>query len=189
MQIDISAPAGKEHKFYCPISPCINGHRSVRRISTNKCLQCERDASSRREKRDMSSYSKAHYIKNRDKYLERNKRHRENNPDYQKKWREKTGFKQVKSPSIAMNRRARLANAGGKCTKRDIEFLKDKQSMKCATCKTCLIKAGMHIDHVIPIFLGGTGDLLNLQLLCPTCNRRKGKMHPIDWANKNGLLC
>jgi 5-methylcytosine-specific restriction endonuclease McrA len=33
---------------------------------------------------------------------------------------------------------------------------------------------GLHLDHILPEFMGGTAEPENLQLLCPTCNRRKG---------------
>lgn len=30
-----------------------------------------------------------------------------------------------------------------------------------------------HIDHIFPLALGGSNDLVNLQLLCETCNLKK----------------
>lgn len=30
------------------------------------------------------------------------------------------------------------------------------------------------IDHIKPVYLGGTNDIKNLQLLCHRCNRKKG---------------
>lgn len=191
MHIETAAPIGSEHKFYSPASPCNRGHKSVRRLTTNLCLQCERENSVKRKKRDLTEYQKAHYLNNRATYLARNKKHREENPDYQIKWRHSTGFKQnPESKKVhKSNRRARLSAAGGEASISDIEFLKEAQRMQCATCKACLVKAGFHIDHVISIAMGGTGDRLNLQLLCPDCNWKKGAMHPIDWAQKNGMLC
>lgn len=34
--------------------------------------------------------------------------------------------------------------------------------------------AGLQIDHIRPLYLGGTHDIENLQLLCAECNRAKG---------------
>lgn len=45
-----------------------------------------------------------------------------------------------------------------------------------------------HRDHIIPLDLGGTNDIRNIQLLCPPCNGEKHAKHPIDWAQENGLL-
>jgi putative transposase len=32
-----------------------------------------------------------------------------------------------------------------------------------------------HMDHIVPLAVGGTNDLSNLQLLCAPCNLAKGK--------------
>ena len=32
----------------------------------------------------------------------------------------------------------------------------------------------LEIDHIIPVALGGTNAVENLQILCTTCNARKG---------------
>jgi len=41
-----------------------------------------------------------------------------------------------------------------------------------------------HLDHIMPIALGGTNDERNLQLLRAECNIKKGAMHPDDWARR-----
>lgn len=35
-----------------------------------------------------------------------------------------------------------------------------------------------HIDHIIPISFGGTNDITNLQIICPSCNRKKKESLP-----------
>jgi 5-methylcytosine-specific restriction endonuclease McrA len=45
-----------------------------------------------------------------------------------------------------------------------------------------------HVDHILPLALGGDNRRKNIQLLCPTCNLSKGAHHPIDHAQRNGLL-
>ena len=47
----------------------------------------------------------------------------------------------------------------------------------CAHCGagiTMELKADGHIDHIVPLAAGGSNDLVNLQLLCKTCNLKKG---------------
>lgn len=45
----------------------------------------------------------------------------------------------------------------------------------CANCYKSFIdlQADSHIDHIVPLVLGGCNDLVNLQLLCDECNRKK----------------
>lgn len=46
------------------------------------------------------------------------------------------------------------------------------QDARCNYCDELL--AAYHIDHKTPLSRGGTNDMENLQLLCPTCNMSKG---------------
>jgi hypothetical protein len=41
-------------------------------------------------------------------------------------------------------------------------------------CRQCGSTADLHFDHVIPWSKGGANTVANIQLLCGTCNRRKG---------------
>lgn len=49
-------------------------------------------------------------------------------------------------------------------------------------CSICLcditgcfaVGEGYHMDHIVPLNLGGTNDITNLQILCETCNLAKG---------------
>jgi 5-methylcytosine-specific restriction endonuclease McrA len=58
----------------------------------------------------------------------------------------------------------------------------DSQLGRCANayCSKSL-KDGCHVDHIMPVALGGDNDLRNLQFLCPDCNFRKNKLHPDRW--------
>lgn len=90
---------------------------------------------------------------------------------------------------FSANRRARLANNGGKHTAADIAELWRRQRGHCAFCLLPLDKSSTHVDHYEPIALGGTNDIGNLRLLHDTCNLVKGAQHPIDHALSNGMLC
>jgi len=67
-----------------------------------------------------------------------------------------------------------------------IQDLYTKQRGCCAACKKKLDR--WHIDHKQPLAKGGAHEFLNLQLLCPLCNRRKYSSHPIDFMRKLGFL-
>lgn len=86
------------------------------------------------------------------------------------------------------NRRALKKGAPGSHTKQDIERLFELQKKKCATCHAKLEKTGFHVDHIVALINGGSNWPDNLQLLCPTCNVKKGARCPIEWARVNGLL-
>ena len=56
---------------------------------------------------------------------------------------------------------------------------------KCASCSTDIIMElteNDHLDHIVPIARGGCNDLVNLQLLCQTCNLAKSD-HIIGVSN------
>lgn len=84
------------------------------------------------------------------------------------------------------NRYAKQQSSGTH-TAHDVRTLLGLQRFKCAACKTC-VKQKFHVDHVVPLFLGGSNGKENLQILCPTCNVRKNKKDPIEWAQQNGRL-
>jgi 5-methylcytosine-specific restriction endonuclease McrA len=74
-------------------------------------------------------------------------------------------------------RRGRVSNAEGTYSARDILLISISQDNLCPYCG-CNITLDKHIDHILPLILGGTNWPQNLQTLCPTCNLRKGPKHP-----------
>jgi hypothetical protein len=42
------------------------------------------------------------------------------------------------------------------------------------TCRSCGAANDLQYDHLIPVSMGGANSVENLQILCGTCNRRKG---------------
>lgn len=73
-------------------------------------------------------------------------------------------------------RRARANNPGNKYKREDVARMFDAQMGLCVYCRTFLSK--YHVDHILPLALGGSNDPSNLQLLCPPCNRQKHATHP-----------
>ncbi len=155
----------------------------------------------------MKKYNDAHYLANKEAKLRKSKDWYAENSDRktetQSAWRQENKEKDRAShrqwrldnvdATVAMmaNRRARKAEAGGTYNANDVQNLLRLQKGKCAACCVKLILAGkgrFHVDHIMPIALGGSNWPHNLQLLCPTCNFKKHAKDPFDWAKQNGRL-
>ncbi len=89
--------------------------------------------------------------------------------------------------ALARNRRAKISGNGGKHTADDISAILKMQRGKCAYCRINLGKK-RHVDHVIPIALGGSNGRENLQILCVPCNKTKSAKDPIVFAQSLGML-
>lgn len=85
------------------------------------------------------------------------------------------------------NRRARERNAVGKLSADISQRLLALQKGKCAICGVVL-SARYDLDHIVPIVLGGENSDRNMQVLCVTCNRSKGKKHPATFMRERGWL-
>lgn len=104
---------------------------------------------------------------------------------YMKKWNSEN---RERRRALEHNREARKRGNGGSHTASDIKNIFDAQGGKCAYCKICIKKNKRHIDHIIPLILGGSNDRENIQLLCVPCNLQKGPLHPLEYARNIGLL-
>ncbi len=73
-----------------------------------------------------------------------------------------------------------LGSAGGTGTikeKRNVTGAMKKKvgadySWKCASCKD-ILDEGYQVDHIKPLFAGGSNDISNLQPLCAKCHAKK----------------
>ena len=80
--------------------------------------------------------------------------------------------------AIVARRRALIAQAEGQYSKQDVERMLVEQDGFCLACRGDLWILGFHVDHIHPLSKGGSNGPENLQLLCPTCNRKKGAKLP-----------
>lgn len=139
-------------------------------------------------------YSKEYRVENPEKHAQSKRNWRKANPDKvkahksasQKRNRasanERTRRFNERHPEKRLEavhaRRARVLGNGGKYTSIDIEAIRTAQGNRCYLCGKRL--KTFHIDHFIPLALGGTNDAGNLRLACPACNLSKGAKHPHD---------
>jgi 5-methylcytosine-specific restriction endonuclease McrA len=135
------------------------------------------------------SYGKTYREANREKIRARKKAYHEANRD---KINAKTKEWLTQNPDAAREHRAakrgRKRNQMGVVSRGIRAKLRGLQNGKCVYCHVCLKVAGEHLDHVVPLALGGLHDDANLQLLCPPCNMHKKDKHPDDFARELGLL-
>jgi len=85
------------------------------------------------------------------------------------------------------NRRAKERLNGGNLSKGLSAKLCKLQKGKCACCMKFL-SGNYHLDHVMPIALGGENSDRNIQLLCQQCNQSKHAKHPVDFMRSRGFL-
>ncbi|TSC27813.1 HNH endonuclease [Corallococcus sp. Z5C101001] len=75
---------------------------------------------------------------------------------------------------IKENRRGSQINSA------DYRLLERAQNSRCALCGTILLATvSPHVDHRIPLALGGQHNLSNFQILCQNCNLGKGAL--LNW--------
>lgn len=103
---------------------------------------------------------------------------RANHPDYGKHWRKKH---RDKINNYAQIRRARLAGVNSELTTDEWEAVLEFYGHKCLCCGKDNVK--LTVDHVVPILLGGTHTVDNVQPLCGPCNSRKKAKH-IDYRKE-----
>lgn len=55
------------------------------------------------------------------------------------------------------------------------------QGERCVYCRI-FRPAQWHVDHIMPLALGGAHEEANFQMLCADCNVEKGALHPVEFA-------
>ena len=55
------------------------------------------------------------------------------------------------------------------------KYISAQQGWKCGHCQQQL-SSTYEVDHIVPLYKGGTNDLTNLVSLCPNCHRKKTAM-------------
>lgn len=167
-------------EYYFTGKPCKNGHICKRQTSNRTCVECARNAH-RKWVEPRRERERLRYQKWRSENLELA---REGSRKVAARW-----VKENKERHAAnvRTRKARKRNAEGSHTHKDIERILKMQRHKCAWCGIC-IRSEYHVDHIMPLALGGSNWPSNLQCLCPTCNLSKRAKDPIDFARDEGRL-
>ena len=85
------------------------------------------------------------------------------------------------------NRLSHKRANGGKLSSDLSAKLFKLQRGKCACCGLPL-GDNYHLDHIMPIALGGANEDGNIQLLRQRCNNQKHAKHPVDFMQSRGFL-
>lgn len=128
------------------------------------------------------------YAKNKDHINAINKKWAAANPEKIRRHKEKWAQAHPENSRIRVhNYRSRKRAVGGKLSSGLAEKLFKLQKGKCPCCKQPL-GDDYHMDHVMPLALGGSNSDENMQLLRAVCNLQKNAKHPIDFMQSRGNL-
>lgn len=125
-----------------------------------------------------AQHNKKWASKNQDKVQAMNKDWRNRNPEYGSNWRKNNSDKIRNYQQV---RRARIESNGGNLTVEEWNSILNFYGHRCLRCGRTDVK--LTIDHVLPIFFGGTHTIDNVQPLCGPCNSSKRYKH-IDYRKE-----
>lgn len=205
----------RDNRYYTG-KPCKRGHIAHRKTHNGQCVFCAvEDAVKRyslRKDRCREIARNFHY-RHREKQLKKmkkysidnsekekarrkiyNENHREKRSLTTREWHKRNkehtaAYRNSRKELYAVharNRRAKQKCSGGSHTLSEIIILRARQRNRCALCKCYLDKT--HVDHIVPICRGGSNDIRNIQILCPTCNMKKNRKDPLKFSREMGLL-
>ena len=187
--VDRKYAIGAGLKRYFTGKPCKHGHISERQTEKANCIACMYEWRHKEENREkVAKMYSVWQKKNKEKVKIRNKRWSNNNRNSaarrSAKWRAKNPLKVAEINRVKNNKRRLIE---GTFTKYDICLLLKVQNYKCVYCLEDIGKnKKWHLDHIMPVSLGGTNWPENLQALCKSCNLRKSNKHPDIWHREIG---
>ena len=127
-----------------------------------------------------AAWNAAHPEENRIRWSAYHEAHREEQRAYTRAWH---AAHPEESRAQCRNRRARLVAATGHHTAADVAAQRTRQK---GCCYYCGEQTGRHyhVDHVVPLSLGGSNGPENLVIACASCNLRTNAKHPMDFGGR-----
>lgn len=147
----------------------------------NKCKKCRKAyqtawrADNRTKHRKYSrKYYKEHKEQRAEYYAGWRSENAEKKAEYDRQWRIANPDRMKERRRIEnARRRARLENADGDFTVEEWEELKEGYGNTCLKCGKREPEVKITPDHVVPLALGGSNNIDNIQPLCWGCNAQK----------------
>lgn len=188
----------KRHRTYHASHASKIRARKMRRYQENHQSELQRQRAYRREHPDQVRETRRRYVENhRDQIAESDRRRRATNVESRRRkaaeWRAENlararengrrWHREHPDNKRAANnsRRARRCKASGSHSAEDIRSQVSRQRGHCFYCRR-RIDGGYHVDHIVPLALGGSDGPENLVIACPLCNLSKRAKHPMDFA-------
>lgn len=141
-----------------------------------------------KNKDKMSDYFRARYLTHKDEVKAANKRWRDENPEKVKVMVKAAQINNREANKLVQHkRRARKMQSGGNLS---VGLAKKLFEYQKGLCPCCGLPLGddYHMDHIVPLALGGTNTDDNIQLLRAKCNLQKNAKHPVDFMQSRGFL-
>ena len=90
--------------------------------------------------------------------------------------------------ALVNKRKARKRMASGTHTSQQLCEQYERQKGICYYCKIKIAWGDHHVEHVVPLARGGSNDISNIVISCPTCNLKKHDKLPHEWPEGGRLL-
>jgi 5-methylcytosine-specific restriction endonuclease McrA len=124
-------------------------------------------------------YAQRYREENPEKVIANNRRHYAEHADELRKYALEWAKAHPEQRRLSKHRRrAAVFGNGGTHTAEDIRSQYKRQKGRCFWCHEKV--TDYHVDHVVPLVLGGSNGPENLVIACPPCNRSKSGKHPMD---------
>lgn len=134
-------------------------------------------------------YNRWYYEENRERVLDINKTWKIANPDYMPEYLSRYLEEYSQRPEVKEAARVKTANRRkgmvGELPKYCLSRLIAMYGESCLNPECDGSDPILTIDHVVPVSKGGTNTMDNTQLLCYTCNRRKGNRNNNDYRPRD----
>ena len=162
------------------------------------CLQCSREKARVRLSQPSTKKQKQEYDKKRyldpvvqENAVNRARKHYESNKKERKakvaEWQKQNKDKVLSYKKANKYKRREIISNSTVSAREFLEW-ENTQLKVCVYCGVSCSDA-YQIDHIEPLSRGGTHDLNNLVIACPTCNREKSNTPMIVWIARKQLVC